>query len=757
MIEGFMKSAFRFLGIAALAGCTLLPVSSCSDDYDDSEIKDRLDKVEDRVTQLEEWCSVVNSEIVSLKGLITALENNDYVTGVETLEDGYKITFSKSGSIIIRNGKDGADGEDGKDGLDGYTPVIGVAKHSDGLYYWTIQAEDGKTVWLTDAEGNMIRTTGDNGKDGNNAPTPIIKTGANLGSGYIADAVYISVDGGENWTKISGDKGNQEIQGPQGDAIFAKNGIDYTSDPDNVIFTLADGKTKITLPRTRTLTVGFDSYETFMLTPTSQKITIVLPKTLKEEDYTALVAEVKNEGGIGMDIVTRATVSPWQVTLTKPTFVDGVYQNDAEVTVTAIGASNGDKAILKIMLIDKNGQEISALRVLEYSNLIVVNVPQKGDLQMALRDIVSTDIKALKITGTLGDDDFKYIRENLSALETLDLSENEITELPIRALAFYDSMGLSTNNTLTEVILPEGLTTIGNSAFAMCENLQKVNIPRSVRTLGRWMFEECKALRKVEIPEGVIEIPASAFYHGVGITSIIIPSSVATIGNYAFSGCTNLESITIPSSVSTLGGDVFYECVNLQSATILANVEVLPVNFFMEASKLQNVTLSPSIKTLESNSFSATGLTAFTIPPHITVIKAGAFSYCKDLHTVTLPAGLAQLEWSIFYECTQLSSVTIPEGIKELGAEMFRGCIALESIDLPSTITSIRDRAFQDCSALRSFVCRATTSPALSAHDEGENYNLHFYGINSSCVLKVPAGTDYSTWSSKFKGGITYF
>src|SRR5699024_7988414 len=62
----------------------------------------------------------VNNEIASLKRLITALENNDYVTGVETLENGYKITFSKSGSITIHNGKDGADGEDGKDG---YTPI----------------------------------------------------------------------------------------------------------------------------------------------------------------------------------------------------------------------------------------------------------------------------------------------------------------------------------------------------------------------------------------------------------------------------------------------------------------------------------------------------------------------------------------------------------------------------------------------------------------------------------------------------------
>lgn len=242
-----MKNAFRILSIATLTVGLLSGISSCGDDYDDSEVRDRLDNVENRVTQLEEWCATVNNDIASLKGLITALENNDYVTGVETLENGYRITFSRSGSITIHNGKDGADGEDGKDGLDGSTPIIGVAKYSDGLYYWTIQTEEGKMDWLTDADGNMIRTTGDNGKDGtdgedgndgNNAPTPIIKTGADLGSTYIADAVYISVDNGTTWAKISGDKGEQGIQGPTGDSFFKE--IDI-SNQDYVIFTLQDG------------------------------------------------------------------------------------------------------------------------------------------------------------------------------------------------------------------------------------------------------------------------------------------------------------------------------------------------------------------------------------------------------------------------------------------------------------------------------------------------------------------------------------
>lgn len=104
----------------------------------------------------------------------------------------------------------------------------------------------------------------------------------------------------------------------------------------------------------------------------------MLPQSLKESDYTAMVAEVKNSAGTGMDIQTRAA-SPWQVDLTKPAFADGVYQNNAKVRVTPVDAANGDKAILKVTLIDKEGQEVSVSRVLQYyENALTVAAMEGG-------------------------------------------------------------------------------------------------------------------------------------------------------------------------------------------------------------------------------------------------------------------------------------------------------------------------------------------------------------------------------------------
>ncbi len=128
-------------------------------------------------------------------------------------------------------------------------------------------------------------------------------------------------------------------------------------------FTLADG-TQLVIPRANTLTVGFDSYEPFTVYAKGSDVAIVLPQGLKESDYTAMVAG-EEQCRYGHGYQTRAA-SPWQVDLTKPAFVDGVYQNNAKVRVTPVDAANGDKAILKVTLIDKEGQEVSVSRVLQY-------------------------------------------------------------------------------------------------------------------------------------------------------------------------------------------------------------------------------------------------------------------------------------------------------------------------------------------------------------------------------------------------------
>lgn len=676
-------------------------------------IRGDIENLEGRITALEEWQKSVNTDIRSLQSLVAALEDKDYVTAVTPLEDGtgYVISFLKSGNVTIKHGERGEQGEKGEDGT---TPVISMKLDTDGKYYWTVNGE-----WLLD-NGNKIPVTGEKGDKGD--------TGSNGLTPYIGD--------NGNWWIGTTDIGVKA----QGDAIFAKDGIDYTSDPDNVIFTLADG-TKVTLPRTSALTVGFDSYETFMLTLTTNVIDIILPETLKEEDYTALVAEVKNEAGVGMDIQTRAASSPWQVEVTKPTFINGKYQNNAKVTVTATGANNGDKAILKITLIDNKGQEISASRVLEYFDGAIVNISE-GGLSNALIGISHSDIHALKVTGTLNETDFNYIRENLTALEVLDLSGANMTAFPNRGLAFYSTMGLSENTTLKKVVLPEGLETIGNSAFAMCSALEEINIPSTVTQLGRWILEGCKSLKTINIPTGVTTIPESCFYNA-GLTSIDIPASVTTIGNWAFDNCP-LEKVVIPSSVTSLGepltppdgnytfgSSMYYDdnsVAQLTEVEINANVTEIPDCCFAYQARLTKVTIPAGVKRIGSDAFNGCPITDVTLPENLEVIGARAFAYAK------------------------FTSLSIPSKVTTIGNSAFNGCKII-LIDLPATIASLHATAFnwEDATIV---ICRATTVPETPQTDEFNNSWRPFYQINENCVLKVPAESleaYKNAWGQYFK------
>lgn len=686
----------RKVWIACSMVCAcMFGLSSCGDDYDDSELRGDIENLEGRITALEEWQKSVNTDIRSLQSLVAALEDKDYVTAVTPLEDGtgYVISFLKSGNVTIKHGERGEQGEKGEDGT---TPVISMKLDTDGKYYWTVNGE-----WLLD-NGNKIPVTGEKGDKG--------ETGSNGLTPYIGD--------NGNWWIGTTDIGVKA----QGDAIFAKDGIDYTSDPDNVIFTLADG-TKVTLPRTSALTVGFDSYETFMLTLTTNVIDIILPETLKEEDYTALVAEVKSEAGVGMDIQTRAASSPWQVEVTKPTFINGKYQNNAKVTVTATGANNGDKAILKITLIDNRGKEISASRVLEYFNGVIVDI-SAGELSNVLSGITLTNINALKVTGTLNETDFKYIRENLTALEVLDLSGTNMTAFPNRGLAFYNG----DNTTLKEVILPEGLISIEEAAFANCTALEKLNVPYTVNTLGRWILENTK-VTSFTIPQVVTEIPASCFY-GSAITTINIPPSVKTIGNWAFQNA-KLTEVVIPSSVTSIGKWAF-GCENgnpaLQSVIIEANITEIPECCFYLQTKLTSISLPEGITSIGDDAFNQCKITSLTLPASLKTIGARAFSN----------NGITQL--------------TIPDKVETIENDAF-AYNSIDNIDFPATLVSLHATAFK-WKSMNEVICRALSVPQTPQTDEFNNSWRPFYQINENCVLRVPAESleaYKNAWGQYFK------
>lgn len=116
---------------------------------------------------------------------------------------------------------------------------------------------------------------------------------------------------------------------------------------------------------------------------------------------------------------------------------------------------------------------------------------------------------------------------------------------------------------VTSVNIPNGVTSIGNGAFEMCQSLASITIPDSVTSIGDSAFQECPRLASVNIPNGVTSIGSDVFNSCSSLTSITIPNGVTSIGFDAFHGCTSLASITIPDSVTNIRDLAFYRCVSL--------------------------------------------------------------------------------------------------------------------------------------------------------------------------------------------------
>ena len=157
-------------------------------------------------------------------------------------------------------------------------------------------------------------------------------------------------------------------------------------------------------------------------------------------------------------------------------------------------------------------------------------------------------MKRLALKGSITVEDFKYIRESLTALEVLDISMTDLTELPDRALRFG---GDTPNTSLKAVRLPLSMKTIGYAAFTNCRALTSIDT-ENVEIIGEWAFEQCRGLVEVKLHDGLKEIRRQAFNNCISLTLIDIPGSVTDLGKntevstsqyegWVFENCTNLS------------------------------------------------------------------------------------------------------------------------------------------------------------------------------------------------------------------------
>ena len=520
-------------------------LSSCK--YNDDDIWNSVHNLEDRVAKLEELCQQMNTNVSSLQTIVTALQSNDYITGITPVvengkEIGYTITFSKSDAITIyhgRNGHDGIDGTNGSDGADGVTPVIGVRQDVDGIYYWTLNGN-----WLTDDSGNKIKAEGTDGKDGadgaDGSDGADGTDGTNGQDGQDGqdgitpkfkienDYWFISYDNGVTWTQLGKATGEDGADGVNGDSIFK--GV--TQDDDNVYFELADGSV-ITVSKSAESSSGGEDTKII---------------TFKDET-------VKN-----------ICVANWDI------------NGDGEL-------SRGEAARVTSIRKFFRGTDIKYFEELQY----FTGIDEIGEEAFnQCHDLVSIVIP----------DNVLWIEDNAfnGCVSLLEIVIPDYVTW-IGANAFSNCCSVS------DIVIPNSVTYIGYSAFNECGGLEFVTIGSGVRTIEGSVFYGCCNLKNIVIPDSVTSIGNSAFSYCISLTEIIIPNGVTYIGTSAFSNCNSLVRVTIGRSVTSIGVLAFDRCSSLTEIVIPEGVTFIGSSAFSACGNLQKIYCTPTIPpTLESNS-----------------------------------------------------------------------------------------------------------------------------------------------------------
>ena len=260
-------------------------------------------------------------------------------------------------------------------------------------------------------------------------------------------------------------------------------------------------------------------------------------------------------------------------------------------------------------------------------------------------------------------------KPNITPVTNEDLS-TETTEEEIKE-AFVDGRGVKYSKDGRKLLkapgelsgaysVKEGTRIICDLAFSFCSSLSEIVIPSSVTSIGDHAFSGCDSL-----------------------SEIVIPSGVTSIGNYAFSGCSSLKYISIPKSVIGLNGNPFAEWYG--------KLECLSPNFVYEDDILFNKDKSRII------SFRNQNVESYVIPSSVSSIGKGAFTGCYSLSEIVIPSSVTSIGDGAFSFCRSLSEIVIPSSVTSIGDWAFSNCDSLSEIVIPSSVTSIGDGAFSNC------------------------------------------------------------
>lgn len=411
----------------------------------------------------------------------------------------------------------------------------------------------------------------------------------------------------------------------------------------------------------------------------------------------------------------------------------------------------------------------------------IVEVTTAGQLNSVV-EVANCD--SITISGNLNRNDFDFIRTQMPNLVYLNLRKVTVPENKLPNSGLYEMKSLK------EVMLPDNLETIGNSAFIYCSNLKdisfpetlvtieynafyhsglsEVTFPANLQTISDAAFYECYDLKKVTFPKKLRVIGNNAFLRS-NLSEVILPDSLKTIGNYAFCYCQQLQKIVFPEKLERMGEYAFYDCFRLHTATLKGKTAPSIAGNTFNYTKVFYVPEGAAQTYKDASYWSNQVIIDGNTPKKVTVTLATAgtlgeeilkqVEYVKQVNELVINgplnnddfyqiqqqatnlitidltgATIETLPEKFFYERAALLDIKLPATLKSIGRYAFYQCYGLTRISIPEGVTSIGEYAFYQCSALKEISFPSTLTTLGDAV---------FYRCTSLTEIALPASLTY--------------
>lgn len=269
---------------------------------------------------------------------------------------------------------------------------------------------------------------------------------------------------------------------------------------------------------------------------------------------------------------------------------------------------------------------------------------------------------------------------------------------------------------VTSINIREGVTGIGENAFAYFENLKSIAIAETVSEIGKRAFSGCFALESVSFPLRLKKIGEEAFFDCDSLKKINLYNVLTSIGYGAFDDCDKLESVNIPDSVTELGENAFSDCSRLKNVTIGDGVIRLD-GTFISCDKLETVKIGKGVVKIECDVFNGCpNLKSIDVSDsNEDYCDVNGNLYTRDKSVLVkyalgqpetyprIPNGVERIAPYAFAGSEKIKYVFFPDSTREIGNRAFYGCANLANVSFGRNLKTIGERAFEDCKSLGSF------------------------------------------------------